>query len=361
LHRVETGIQTSNVLTVEVNLPSARYGGDDWKAQRLSFYGPVLERIKALPGVASVGAIDSLPLSGDQRGWTFRREGQNIPPSERPVAGFQVATIDYFRVMGMQIRRGRAFTETDRDGAPQVMIINESFSRRFYPNEDPLGQRIIIRNQEQASEIIGVVNDVRHFGPDKEPAPEMYVPYNQFVIGAVPLVVRTDLEPETLISAVQKEIQAVDREVAIGKVRTMTQLMAGALAERRFALLLLSIFAAVALLLAAVGIYGVMSYAVMRRAHEFGIRMALGAQIQDVVKLVIRQGMTLAGIGVAIGLPAAAALTRLMSGLLFDVSATDPLTFAVIALLLLAVALLACWLPAKRATKVDPMVALRYE
>ncbi|MCA1626509.1 MAG: ABC transporter permease, partial [Acidobacteria bacterium] len=243
LRGVETGIETANVLTVEINLPSARYGGEDWKAQRLNFYGPVLERIKALPGVVAAGAIDSLPLSGDQRGWSFRKEGQTLTPAERPVAGFQVATTDYFRAMGIQLWRGRAFTAADADGAPPVMIINESFARRFYPNEDPLGQRIIIRNQPQACEIVGVVNDVRHFGPHQAAAPEMYVPYDQFVIGAVPLVVRTELEPQALIGAVRREIHAVDREVAISEVRTMTQMMSAALAERRFALLLLGIFA----------------------------------------------------------------------------------------------------------------------
>jgi putative ABC transport system permease protein len=361
LRSVETGIETRNALTVEVNMPSARYSRDDWKVQRLNFYGQVIRRIAALPGVASVGAIDSLPLSGDQRVWTFRKEGQALAPSERPAAGFQVATSDYFRAIGMQIRRGRAFTEADRDGAPQVVVINESFARQYYPNEDPLGQRIIIRNHTLACEIIGIVNDVTHFGPDKAPAPEMYVPYNQLAIPGVPLVVRTNLAPETLVAAVQQEIRKVDREVAIGKVRTMTLLMSAALAERRFALLLLGMFAAAALLLAAVGIYGVMAYAVMRRAHEFGIRMALGAQSRNVLWLVIKQGMELILIGVTLGLAASLALTRLMKNLLFGVSATDPLTFAAIALLLTGVALLACWIPARSATKVDPMIALRCE
>ncbi|MGH9944737.1 MAG: ABC transporter permease, partial [Pyrinomonadaceae bacterium] len=361
LRGVETGIETANVLTVEINLPSARYGGEDWKAQRLNFYGPVLERIKALPGVVAAGAIDSLPLSGDGRGWTFRKEGQTLAPAERPVAGFQVATTDYFRAMGIPVRRGRAFTAADADGAPPVMLINESFARRFYPNEDPLGRRIIIRNQPQACEIVGVVNDVRHFGPHQPAAPEMYVPYQQFAIGAVPLVVRTELEPQALIGAVRREIHAVDREVAISEVRTMTQMMSAALAERRFALLLLSIFAAVALALAAVGLYGVMAYAVAARTHEFGIRMALGAQTRDVLQLVFRQGVALAFIGVSVGLVASIALTRLIKSLLFGVSATDPLTFAGVALLLVAVALLACYVPARRATRVDPMVALRYE
>jgi len=361
LLRVEIGIQTSNLLTVEVNLPSARYGGKDWKAQRLNFYGQVIKRIEALPGVASVGAIDRLPLGGDQRGWTFRKEGQTLAPSERPVAGFQIATTDYFRAMEMRIRRGRAFTELDRDGSPQVAIVNESFARQFYPNQDPLGQRIIIRNRSEASEIVGVVNDIRHFGPDRAPGPEMYVPYNQLVVGAVPLVVRTKSEPETLIGAVRQEIRAVDREVAVGKVRTMTQMMSATLAERRFALLLLGAFAAVALSLAAIGVYGVMAYAVTERTREIGIRMALGAQASDALRLIIKQGMSLALIGVVAGLVGAFALTRLMADLLFGVSATDPLTFVVIALLLIFIMLLACWIPARRATQVDPMMALRRE
>src|SRR5262245_23922672 len=362
LSRVEIGIQTSNLLTVEVNLPSARYSdSEDYKAQRLNFYGQVIERIRALPGVTSVGAIDSLPLGGRQRGWTFRKEGQTLAPSERPVAGFQIATTDYFRPMGMQIRRGRAFTESDRNGSPQVAIVNESFARQFYPNEDPLGQRIIIRDRPEANEIVGVVNDIRHFGPDKAPGPEMYVPYNQLVAGAVPLVVRTKSEPEALIGAVQKEIRAVDREVAVGKVRTMTQMMSATLAERRFALLLLGGFASMALLLAAIGIYGVMAYAVTQRTREIGIRMALGAQAADALRLIIKQGLSLALIGVVIGLVGAFALTRLMKDLLFGVSATDPLTFIVIALLLTFIMLLACSIPARRAMKVDPMVVLHCE
>jgi putative ABC transport system permease protein len=361
LRGVATGIETANVLTVEVNLPSARYGGSDWKAQRLNFYGPVLERIKALPGVVAAGAIDSLPLSGEGRGWTFRKEGQTLAPSERPVAGFQVATPDYFRAVGVPLRRGRVFSESDTDGAPPVAIINESFARRFYPNEDPLGQRIIIRNQPQAHTIIGVVSDVRHFGPERDAGPEIYVAYSQFAIGAVPLVVRTQQEPQALISAVRREIQTIDREVAIGRVRTMTQLLAATGAERRFALLLLGIFAALALLLATIGIYGVMAYAVAARTHELGIRLALGAQPRDVLRLVLKDGLALALLGTGLGLLAALALTRLMSGLLFGVSATDPLTFGALALLLSGVALAACWLPARRAMKIDPLVALRYE
>jgi putative ABC transport system permease protein len=361
LLRVDIGIQTSNLLTVEINLPSAQYSGNDYNAKRVNFYEQVIERIDALPGVASAGAIDGLPLGGYQRVWTFRKEGQTLAPSERPVAGFQVATTDYFRTIGMQIRRGRGFNESDREGSPQVAVINESFARDFYLNEDPIGRRIIIRNEPNPREIVGVVSDIKHFGPGADPRPEMYVPYNQWAIGAVPLVVRTELDPEFMIGAVRKEIQAVDRGVAIGKVRTMNQMIAGALAERRFALLLVGGFAALALLLAAIGIYGVMSYAVAQRTREIGIRVALGAQSSDVLRLIVKQGLSLALIGIVAGLLGAFALTRLMRDLLFRVSATDPLTFIVIALFLAFIMLLACWIPAQRATKVDPMIALRHE
>jgi putative ABC transport system permease protein len=361
LLRVEIGIQTSNLLTVEINLPSARYSGNDYYEQRVNFYRKVIERIGGLPGVASAGAIDSLPLGGSRREWTFRKEGQTLAPSERPVAGFQVATTDYFRTMRMPIRRGREFMESDRDDSLQVVIINERFARDFYPNEDPIGRRIIIRDRPETREIVGVVSDIRHFGPRADPQPEMYVPYNQLAVGAVPLVVRTKLEPEAMISAVRGEIQGVDRQVAIGRIRTMTQLMSAALAEQRFAALLVGGFAVLALLLAAVGIYGVMSYAVAQRTHEIGIRMALGAQSRDVLKLIIKQGLALALIGIVAGLVGAFALTRLMKDLLFSVSATDPLTFIVIALFLAFIMLLACWIPAQRATKVDPLIALRHE
>jgi putative ABC transport system permease protein len=361
LRRVDIGFQKSNLLTVEVNLPSARYSGNDYQAQRLNFYGQAIERIGALPGVTSVGAIDRLPLSGDQRGWTFRKEGQNLAPSERPVSGFQVATTDYFRAMGMRILRGRAFTEADRDGSPPVAIVNHSFARLFYQGEDPIGKRIIIRNQQEVREIVGVMDDIKHFGPDKAAAPEMYVPYNQLAVGSVPFVVRVKSEPQALIDAVRREIHAVDPGVAIGKVRTMTQMMSATLAERRFALLLLGGFAALALSLAAIGVYGVMAYAVTQRTREIAIRMALGAQTSDALGLIIKQGMSLALIGVAVGLAASFALTRLMAKLLFGVSATDPLTFTAIALSLVIIMLLACWIPARRATKVDPMIALRCE
>jgi putative ABC transport system permease protein len=358
---VDVGFKTTNLLTLDINLPSALYNGPNYKELRLNFYRPVIERIEALPGVESAGAIDRLPLSGDQRGWSFREEGQSLTPAERPIAGFQVATTDYFRTMGMQIRRGRGFKESDRDGSQPVTIVNESFARNFYPNEDPIGKRIIIRNELEAREIIGIVNDINHFSPARDPLPEMYAPYNQFVIGAVPIVVKTKLDPELLVAAVLKEIQAVDRGAAVGKVRTMKQMLSATLAEQRFALLLVGGFAGLALLLAAVGIYGVMSYTVAQRTREIGIRMALGAQPGHVLRLIIKQGFSLSLIGIATGLVVAFAVTTLISDLLFRVKTTDPPTFIVVSVLLGLVILMACWIPARQALKVDPVVALRYE
>jgi putative ABC transport system permease protein len=257
------------------------------------------------------------------------------------------------------------FAESDREGTPPVVVINETMARRFWPNEDALGQRIVIRNQQFPREIVGVVNDVKHFGLERETQPEMYVPFSQMVIDLIPLVIRTQTDPARIAGAVREQVRAVDPGVAIAKIQTMSQIASASLAQRRFTVWLLSLFAAVALVLAAVGVYGVLAYSVTQRNREIGIRIALGAQARDVIRLIIGRGMVLALTGVAAGLIAAVALTRLawglLSSLLFDVSATDPLTFSMISSLLAAVALLACWIPARRATQVDPLLALRTE
>ena len=250
--------------------------------------------------------------------------------------------------------------------SPGRIIINETMRRQFWPDEDPIGQQLSIGmgvddNEPKKWEIVGVVGDVRHTSLDIEPLPEMYVPHSQQSWDFLTLVVRTSSDPMALAGAVRNEILAVDKEQPISSIQTMESLVSASVAQPRFYLLLLGIFAALALILAAVGIYGVLSYSVTQRMHEIGIRMALGAEPSDVIKLVVGHGMMLALIGVAIGLIAAFALTRLMSSLLYGVSATDPVTFAALALLLTAVAMLASYIPARRATKVDPMIALRYE
>jgi predicted permease len=358
LQQVNPGLNTERVLTVKLTPPSARYAGQDSREQRLNFYNRLIPRLVSLPGVEAVGGIDSLPLGGSGRVWRLRK-------AEEEQAGFaatfQVVISDYFNVMGIQLKQGRLFTDSDRYGALPVAVINETMARRFWPNENATGKRIVIRNEEFQREIIGVVNDVKHFGLDREAEPEMYVPFNQFAIDLIPLVIRTKNDPAQLISAVRTEVGGVDPMVAISKIRTMPQVLSESLAQRRFSVLLLGIFAAVALALATVGIYGVISYDVSQRTHEIGIRMALGAQRSDLLGLVVKKGMALALIGIAIGLVASLAVTRLMASLLFGISATDPATFALVALLLSIVALLACYIPARRAAIVDLIVALRHE
>lgn len=360
--RVEPGIDVDRLLAVEFEPPSARYNGSDWKAQRLNFWRQLSPRVAALPGVEAVGAVDSLPFSSSNRVWRFRREGDDPNEAAGPAASFQVATSDYFRAVGIRLRRGRFFTEADDAGAPPVVIVNETMARRFWPDTEAIGQRIVIRNETFAREIVGVTSDVKHFGLERETAPEMYVPFEQFVIDVMPLLVRVQPgwgDPAQISGAVRAQVQAVDPAVAVATITPMRRLLSDSLAPRRFTLLLLGAFAGLALALATGGIYGVMAYAVAERTREIGIRLALGAQTRDVLRLVVAQGMKLALGGALAGLGGAWLMTRWLSSLLFEVSATDPLTFIAIALLLMAVALLACYVPARRATKVDPLIALR--
>jgi putative ABC transport system permease protein len=278
-----------------------------------------------------------------------------------------VVTPDYFHAMSIPVLSGRAFTERDVNDAPPVIIVNDAFSKRFFAGEDPIGKRIIldddVTNQPlPPREIVGVVGNVRHNGLDEEEQPEYYNPFFQMPDRQINLVVRSaNADPASLTSIVRGAIKSVDKDQLIWEVKTMNERISQSVAPRRFQMTLLGVFAALALVLASIGIYGVMSYAVTQRTHEIGLRMALGAQTRDVLRLVVGQGMMLAGIGIVAGLAAALALTRVMASLLYGVSATDPMTFAGIALLLSAVALLACYIPARRATRVDPMIALRYE
>jgi putative ABC transport system permease protein len=269
--------------------------------------------------------------------------------------------------MDIPVRAGRDFTAQDGPDAPLVGIINESMVRQYFPNENPIGARIRWARNEgepQWIEIVGVAGDVKHFGLNEAEEPAIYTPYAQSLQPWkrwMYLVIRSDVEPSTLTNLVKNQIWTVDNQIPVTKVQTMTEVMAASVTGQRFNMLLLGIFACVALALAAVGIYGVISYSVTQRTHEIGVRMALGAQTSDVLKLILGQGLLLAVVGVGIGVAGAFVLTRLMSSLLFGVSATDPATFAVVALMLMCVALLACYIPARRAMKVDPMVALRYE
>jgi len=361
LLNVPPGFDRQNTLTMLIALPRQKYGQSE---QQRAFFQQLLERVGALPGVEAAGAVNSLPLSQSQEGRYFAVEGDTRNVDEvDPGAGYRAVSPDYFRAMGIPVLKGRSFTERDVQGAPGAVIINQEMARRFFYDADPLGKRIKFSTREDArwSEVVGVVGDVRHHALDHERNSEIYAPYLQRPSAGMYLVARTASDSSGIASAIRDEVRAIDKDQPVDDINTMEQLLSASVAPRRFPMVLLSIFAAVALALASAGIYGVMSYAVTQRTHEIGVRMALGAQPADVLRLVVGQGVLLASIGVGVGLVAAVALTRLMSSLLFGVTATDPITFAAVSVLLAGVALGACFIPARRAARVDPMVALRYE
>jgi putative ABC transport system permease protein len=361
LMNVDPGLDPRNVLTVDIRLSRNKYS----RRQQAAFFQQLLERLRALPGIQAAGAVYPMPLSGMEENIGFEIEGQPPPtPGEQRTAGPRGVSHGYFKAQGIQLLKGRDFTESDGGDTPPVVVINEALARRYWPNQDPIGRRISFDSRNGQTvwrQIVGVVNSVRHMALSEEPRSEVYIPFAQYPLAFMTLVARTDGAPLGYVAAVRSQVQAVDKDQPISNVRTMEERLASTVSQRRFNLILLAIFACLALSLAAIGIYGVMSYLVAQRTHEIGVRMALGAQTGDVLRLVIRQGMTLTLTGVLIGLITAFGLTRLLRNLLFDLSATDPLTFFVTALLLALVALLACYLPARRATKVDPLVALRCE
>jgi putative ABC transport system permease protein len=359
---VDPGINTRNVLTIDIRLPRSKYQ----PPQQTAFFQQLLERLRALPGAQSAGAGYPMPLSGTDEGLGFIIEG--LPPADPRqwrTVGPRIVGGDYFKTLQIQVKSGRVFTDSDGRDTPPVVVINEMLARAYWPNQDPIGKHISFDSRDGLPlwrEIIGVVEDVRYLGLDHGLEPEIYIPFIQFD-GPWPatLVVRAHGAPRSLIAAIRKEVQAMDKDQPISNIHTLDELLENSVSQPRFNLLSLGIFAGVALALAAVGIYGAMSYLVAQRTHEIGVRMALGAQPRDVLKMVVGRGLRLVLIGLGAGLAGAMALTRLLRNLLFGVSATDPLTFAIIAVLLLLVALSACWIPARRATKVDPMAALRSE
>jgi putative ABC transport system permease protein len=356
---VRPGFDPQNLLTMQLALPAARYAEDE---QVLAFYGQLEERLKAQPGVEGVGFINYLPMAGSGGTATFVFEGRPAPPAgQYPEANFRIASPDYFATMKIPLARGRNFNARDRADAPRVAVINETLARLYFPNEDPVGKRLLRPDGTNPTEIIGVVGDVKHFGLEDEAEGYLYVPHAQNANGTLALVLRTKGDPQQLTALVRREVTALDKDQPVVDIKNMEQRVAETMSPRRLTVFLLGIFAAVAMLLAALGIYGVIAYSVTQRTHEFGIRMALGAQRGHIIRLVIGQGMWLVLVGLGVGLAGAFVVTRLMTSLLFQVKPTDPLTFAAVAALLSGVALLACYIPARRATKVDPMVALRYE
>ena len=362
LQKINTGFETENVLTMVLRLPAAKYKED---AQYVSFFRQALERIRALPGVREAGMVNFLPLYGGLGSATgFTVEGRPAPPpGEGPSTNVRVADGGYFRALGIPIIRGRNFTEAEDSEARGVVLVSETFARKYFPGEDPLGQRIRVAMAEDPPplEIIGVVGDVRYDSLTDEAEPTVYEPHPELTYPFMTLAIRTVGDTTSLTPAVRREISSMDPDQPISDVRTMEQVMADTVGRQRFNTLLLGIFAGLATLLAAVGIFGVMNYSVTLRTREIGLRMALGAQPGRVLMLVLRQGLLLTLIGIAVGLAGALALTRVMSGLLFGVGATDPTTFAAIVILLGVVSLIACYIPARRATRVDPLTALKYE
>jgi putative ABC transport system permease protein len=362
LQQVSPGFDPSNVLTLTVSLPEVRYNTQ----QQADFYRQLRERVTALPGVVSASVVNPLPLSGDRMGVTFETEGRPLPKSELPVTELRTITPDYFRTMSIPLIKGRDFTERDDKSATGAIIVNEAFAQKYFPQEDPLGKRIkpgISTDDTKPimREIVGVVGNVKHKSLSAAPDPEAYLPTAQVPFDSMILVVKTAPDVRSLINAVRGEVRALDKDLPVYNVKLLEDYVAASVAQPRFNTLLLTVFASLALVLTAVGLYGVMSYSVIQRKHEIGLRMALGAQVSDVFKLVVGQGMTLVLIGIGLGLIGAFALTRLLANLLYGVSSIDPTTFIGISLLIAMVAFIACLVPARRATKVDPMVALRYE
>jgi len=362
LQGVNTGFNDRNVLTMRVALPGVRYNQDE---KRIAFFAQALERMQTLPDVEAVGAINYTPFLGLGTTTSLEIDGRPKPEPGQPTGGTALCVVDqnFFGALQIPLKRGRLFTEQEVREKRNVVVINEALAKKYFPNEDPLGQRIIIsmRPPDVPTQIIGIVGDVKHTQLEQDAGPMSYWPIAQLPYPFMTFVLRTRGDATGVATAVRNVIQTLDPQQPLGEARTLASLVGNSIARQRFNTLLLAIFAVVALLLSAVGIYGVMSYAVAQRIHEIGIRTALGATASDILRLMLKRGMTLTLLGVAAGLMSAFVLTRLLKNLLFSVSATDPLTFAVIALLLALVALLACWIPARRATKVDPMIALRTE
>ena len=357
MQNVDLGFNHENLLTMRVSLLDSKYAE---RRQIADYYEQLLSRVEKLPGVESAAITSSPPMIRMGNFLSpFEIEGQPTEPARRPSARYGAISSDYFRAAGIPLIRGRAFNERDTRDATAVAIINDNFARRYFPNTDPLGKRIVIGRINR--EIVGVVGNIKHRSPTESEEEKLYAPHTQNPQGTVTLFIRAAADPNNLVTAASKAVWAGDPDAAVSTVATMDQLLSDAVSRPRFNALLLGIFSIVALILASVGIYGVMSYTVTQSTRELGIRIALGAQPRDVLKLVVGQGLVLTLIGLGLGLAGALALTRLMGKLLYGVAPTDMLTFAGVSGLLVTVALLACYLPARRAMKVDPMVALRYE
>jgi putative ABC transport system permease protein len=360
LQSVDPGFNPENLLTVRVSLPLAKY---DTNEKRIDFFQQAIAQMKAIPGVQSVGAINTPPFTGLYAGTTVDVDGQVLPPEQELKTGVCVTDVNYFQTMQIPLTRGRLYNEQEAREMRHVVVVNEAFVRKNLGGADPLGKRLTIymKPENVPTEIIGVVADHKHLGLDVEIEPVSYWPHPELVYPGMTIMLRTTTDPGAVAGAARGVIRSLDPQQPIGEITTMENLLSVSVARARFSSSLLGVFSIVALVMAAVGIYGVMSYSVLQRTHEIGVRMALGAQRLDVLKLVVKKGIVLGVIGVVVGLAASFALTRLMRTLLFEVTTTDKATFALVSLGLFLITIVACYLPTRRATKVDPLKALRYE
>jgi putative ABC transport system permease protein len=362
LIHVSPGFQTEHVITARLSLNDPAYGRYGDPTRRAKFWRQFEEQVKSLPGVETVGATSNLPLAGESLDNPFHVPGRSYGPSEFDDAQFRQVTPGYFSAMSIPLFGGRWFDLRDSENAPGVLIVNQAFARRFFNGENVVGRRLELMGDTKSSrEIVGVVGNINHSALSDPQQPEMYVPYAQIAFPTMNLVVRAAADPISLAAALRASVSATDKDVTLSTFRSMDDVRDASVAQPRFSSQLLGLFAALALVLAAVGLYGLMAYSVTLRRNEIGIRMAMGATRENILQLVLRQGSLVALSGIGLGLIASILVTRLLSSLLFDVGPSDPMTFLTVALLLVGVALLASYIPARRATKVDPMVALRYE
>jgi predicted permease len=364
LRRVDPGFRTEKALAFRVLLPESAYADD---ARLLSFHDELQRGLAALPGVRSVGAVTSLPLTGSHFNISFAVDGRpEVPPAQQPSMEVRIATPGYLRTIGIPILRGRGLDESDGPEAPQVVVLSESAVRRFFPDEDPIGKTIHLglgrgRGRKAGGEVVGIVGDVKETGLGAESPPEIYVPYAQFPVQSMDVVLRTAVEPRSLAAAAERVVHGLDAELPVARVATLDEVLARSVSEPRFYALLLGSFAGTALFLAALGLFGVTSYAVAQRTRELAVRVALGARREELLRMVLGEALLLGAVGVAVGLAGALLLSRVLSGMLYSLSPRDPVTLGAVALLLLATTLLAGYLPARRATRVDPVIALRAE
>ncbi|HEY6547343.1 MAG TPA: ABC transporter permease, partial [Vicinamibacteria bacterium] len=365
LRHVDPGFRTESALTFRISLPETVFPTE---ARRSAFFEELLTRLSALPGVREAGAVAGLPLGGTRFNISFTVEGRPpLPSAQQPSMEIRVASAGYLDVMGIPVRRGRGFLASDRASSPPVVVISESAARRFFPGEEPLGQRITIGMGREAGlplpggEIVGIAGDVKDRGLSKESAPTVYLPHAQIGTASLDVLLRTAVSPRSLVPAVEAAVHGLDPALPLMRLRTLDEVVGRSISEPRFYVVLLGAFAAVALLLAALGIFGVLSHAVTQRQREIGIRVALGAHPRDVLRLVLGHALALVALGLVAGLAGSLALSRTLTSLLFEMSPTDPVTLGGVAVLLAAVALVASYLPARRATQVDPLVALRSE